>query len=208
MDSKYPSRWLEKAVDQLSLLPGIGRKTALRLALYILRRPESFAHLLSSSIMELRDNIIYCERCHNISDSICCPICSDTTRDNKTICVVENIQDVMAIEHTAQYKGLYHVLGGVISPIDGISPQDLEIDSLIERVSREPINEVILAVSPTMEGETTNFYIYKRLSSLDVRVSLISRGIAMGDELEYTDDVTLARALRDRSDFSLSFHRS
>ena len=188
MTSKYPSKWLEKAVDQLSLLPGVGRKTALRLALYILRRPESFANLLGSSIIELRENIIYCERCHNISDSPCCPICSDPSRDTQTICVVENIRDVMAIERTAQYKGLYHVLGGVISPIDGIAPQ-----------------EVILAISPTMEGETTNFYIYKRLAPLGVHVSLLSRGIAMGDELEYTDEVTLARALRDRSDFTQSF---
>ena len=205
MTSKYPSKWLEKAVDQLSLLPGVGRKTALRLALYILRRPESFANLLGSSIIELRENIIYCERCHNIRDSPCCPICSDPSRDTQTICVVENIRDVMAIERTAQYKGLYHVLGGVISPIDGIAPQDLEIESLVERVPREQIKEVILAISPTMEGETTNFYIYKRLAPLWVHVSLLSRGIAMGDELEYTDEVTLARALRDRSDFTQSF---
>lgn len=205
MTSKYPSKWLEKAVDQLSLLPGVGRKTALRLALYILRRPESFANLLGSSIIELRENIIYCERCHNIGDSPCCPICSDPSRDTQTICVVENIRDVMAIERTAQYKGLYHVLGGVISPIDGIAPQDLEIESLVERVPREQIKEVILAISPTMEGETTNFYIYKRLAPLEVHVSLLSRGIAMGDELEYTDEVTLARALRDRSDFTQSF---
>lgn len=205
MTSKYPSKWLEKAVDQLSLLPGVGRKTALRLALYILRRPESFANLLGSSIIELRENIIYCERCHNISDSPCCPTCSDPSRDTQTICVVENIRDVMAIERTAQYKGLYHVLGGVISPIDGIAPQDLEIESLVERVPREQIKEVILAISPTMEGETTNFYIYKRLAPLGVHVSLLSRGIAMGDELEYTDEVTLARALRDRSDFTQSF---
>ena len=205
MTSKYPSKWLEKAVDQLSLLPGVGRKTALRLALYILRRPESFANLLGSSIIELRENIIYCERCHNICDSPCCPICSDPSRDTQTICVVENIRDVMAIERTAQYKGLYHVLGGVISPIDGIAPQDLEIESLVERVPREQIKEVILAISPTMEGETTNFYIYKRLAPLWVHVSLLSRGIAMGDELEYTDEVTLARALRDRSDFTQSF---
>ena len=205
MTSKYPSKWLEKAVDQLSLLPGVGRKTALRLALYILRRPESFANLLGSSIIELRENIIYCERCHNISDSPYCPICSDPSRDTQTICVVENIRDVMAIERTAQYKGLYHVLGGVISPIDGIAPQDLEIESLVERVPREQIKEVILAISPTMEGETTNFYIYKRLAPLGVHVSLLSRGIAMGDELEYTDEVTLARALRDRSDFTQSF---
>ena len=205
MTSKYPSKWLEKAVDQLSLLPGVGRKTALRLALYILRRPESFANLLGSSIIELRENIIYCERCHNIGDSPCCPICSDPSRDTQTICVVENIRDVMAIERTAQYKGLYHVLGGVISPIDGIAPQDLEIESLVERVPREQIKEVILAISPTMEGETTNCYIYKRLAPLGVHVSLLSRGIAMGDELEYTDEVTLARALRDRSDFTQSF---
>ncbi len=205
MDPKYSSKWLEKAVDQLSLLPGIGRKTALRLALYILRRPETFAHQLGSAIADLRDNIIYCRKCHNISDTDLCPICSNPQRDTSVVCVVESIRDVMAIERTAQYKGLYHVLGGIISPIDGITPNDLEITSLINRVSEENIKEVILAVSPTMEGDTTNFYIYRRLAAFDVKVSLLSRGVAMGDELEYTDDVTLARAIRDRSDFAQSF---
>ncbi len=205
MDPKYSSKWLEKAVDQLSLLPGIGRKTALRLALYILRRPETFAHQLGSAIADLRDNIIYCRKCHNISDTDLCPICSNPQRDTSVVCVVESIRDVMAIERTAQYKGLYHVLGGIISPIDGITPNDLEITSLINRVSEENIKEVILAVSPTMEGDTTNFYIYRRLAAFEVKVSLLSRGVAMGDELEYTDDVTLARAIRDRSDFAQSF---
>ncbi|MDO4721736.1 recombination mediator RecR [Porphyromonas circumdentaria] len=205
MESKYSSKWLEKAVDQLSLLPGIGRKTALRLALYILRKPDSFAHLLGTSIKELKDNIIYCRRCHNISDTELCPICSSPQRDSSVVCVVESIRDVMAIERTAQYKGLYHVLGGIISPIDGISPNDLEIDSLVERIPGENIQEVILAISPTMEGDTTNFYIYRRLSPFNIKISLLSRGVAMGDELEYTDDVTLARAIRDRSDFSQSF---
>lgn len=205
MDPKYSSKWLEKAVDQLSLLPGIGRKTALRLALYILRRPETFAHQLGSAIVDLRDNIIYCRKCHNISDTDLCPICSNPQRDTSVVCVVESIRDVMAIERTAQYKGLYHVLGGIISPIDGITPNDLEITSLVNRVSEENIKEVILAVSPTMEGDTTNFYIYRRLAAFEVKVSLLSRGVAMGDELEYTDDVTLARAIRDRSDFAQSF---
>lgn len=205
MNTKYPSRWLEKAVDQLSLLPGIGRKTALRLALYILRRPEGFAHLLGESIIELRDNIVYCKRCHNISDEELCPICANPQRDSTMICVVESIRDVMAIERTTQYRGLYHVLGGIISPMDGIGPSDLEIDSLVQRISEEKIEEVILAISPTMEGDTTNFYIYRKLAPLNVRISLISRGVAMGDELEYTDDITLARAIRDRSDFSQSF---
>lgn len=205
MIAQYPSKWLEKAVEQLSLLPGIGRKTALRLALHILRRPESFAQLLGSSVIELKRNILYCSRCHNISDTSLCPICSDTTRDVHTLCVVENIRDVMAIEHTAQYRGLYHVLGGVISPMEGISPQDLEIESLVERIAPEEIKEVILAISPTMEGETTSYYIYKKLLSTGVRISQISRGIAMGDEIEYADEITLARALRDRREFTQQF---
>lgn len=205
METKYSSRWLEKAVDQLSLLPGIGRKTALRLALYILRKPDSFAQQLGNSIKELKENIIYCCKCHNISDTELCPICSSPQRDSSIVCVVESIRDVMAIERTAQYKGLYHVLGGIISPIDGISPNDLEINSLVERISEENIQEVILAISPTMEGDTTNFYIYRRLAPFSIKISLLSRGVAMGDELEYTDDVTLARAIRDRSDFAQSF---
>lgn len=205
METKYSSRWLEKAVDQLSLLPGIGRKTALRLALYILRKPDSFAQQLGTSIKELKENIIYCRKCHNISDTELCPICSSPQRDSSIVCVVESIRDVMAIERTAQYKGLYHVLGGIISPIDGISPNDLEINSLVERISEENIQEVILAISPTMEGDTTNFYIYRRLAPFSIKISLLSRGVAMGDELEYTDDVTLARAIRDRSDFAQSF---
>lgn len=205
METKYSSRWLEKAVDQLSLLPGIGRKTALRLALYILRKPDSFAQQLGNSIKELKENIIYCRKCHNISDTELCPICSSPQRDSSIVCVVESIRDVMAIERTAQYKGLYHVLGGIISPIDGISPNDLEINSLVERISEENIQEVILAISPTMEGDTTNFYIYRRLAPFSIKISLLSRGVAMGDELEYTDDVTLARAIRDRSDFAQSF---
>lgn len=205
METKYSSRWLEKAVDQLSLLPGIGRKTALRLALYILHKPDSFAQQLGNSIKELKENIIYCRKCHNISDTELCPICSSPQRDSSIVCVVESIRDVMAIERTAQYKGLYHVLGGIISPIDGISPNDLEINSLVERISEENIQEVILAISPTMEGDTTNFYIYRRLAPFSIKISLLSRGVAMGDELEYTDDVTLARAIRDRSDFAQSF---
>ncbi|KGN98144.1 recombinase RecR [Porphyromonas gingivicanis] len=205
METKYSSIWLEKAVDQLSLLPGIGRKTALRLALYILRKPDSFAQQLGNSIKELKENIIYCRKCHNISDTELCPICSSPQRDSSIVCVVESIRDVMAIERTAQYKGLYHVLGGIISPIDGISPNDLEINSLVERISEENIQEVILAISPTMEGDTTNFYIYRRLAPFSIKISLLSRGVAMGDELEYTDDVTLARAIRDRSDFAQSF---
>ena len=205
METKYSSRWLEKAADQLSLLPGIGRKTALRLALYILRKPDSFAQQLGNSIKELKENIIYCRKCHNISDTELCPICSSPQRDSSIVCVVESIRDVMAIERTAQYKGLYHVLGGIISPIDGISPNDLEINSLVERISEENIQEVILAISPTMEGDTTNFYIYRRLAPFSIKISLLSRGVAMGDELEYTDDVTLARAIRDRSDFAQSF---
>ncbi len=203
MQSKYPSKWLEKAVDQLSSLPGIGRKTALRLALFIVRRPESFAHLLGTSILELRENIVFCKCCHNISDEEICSICAQPDRNKETICVVESIRDVMAIERTNQYKGLYHVLGGVIAPMDGIGPADLEIESLIERLSQEDgVKEVILALSPTIEGDTTNFYIYKRLLPLGIQISQLSRGVAMGDELEYTDDLTLARAIRDRNTFT------
>ncbi|WP_373810007.1 recombination mediator RecR [Porphyromonas loveana] len=202
MTQKYPSRLLEKAVDQLATLPGVGRKTALRLALYLLRQPVESTRLFASALVDLREHIIYCKRCHNISDTDMCAICADVSRDQRTLCVVENIRDVMAIENTSQYRGLYHVLGGVISPMDGIGPGDLQIDSLVERVSAEEIEEVILALSTTMEGDTTNFFIFRKLEATGVRVSVIARGIAIGDEIEYADEVTLGRSILSRTDFS------
>lgn len=199
MDSSYPSQLLDKAVGELAKLPGVGRKTALRLALYMLRQTEEDVDKLASSLSELRHDIKYCRICHNISDEDVCPICSDKRRDSSTVCVVENIRDVMAVENTQQYDGLYHVLGGIISPMDGIGPADLEIDSLVERVKAGGVKEVILALSSTMEGDTTNFYISRKLAGENVRVSVIARGISVGDELEYTDEVTLGRAILNRT---------
>lgn len=199
MDSSYPSLLLDKAVGELEKLPGIGRKTALRLALYVLRQSTEDVDRLASSLSELRHDIKYCRLCHNISDEDICPICSDKRRDASTVCVVENIRDVMAVENTQQYDGLYHVLGGIISPMDGIGPGDLEIDSLVERVRAGGVKEVILALSSTMEGDTTNFYISRKLAGENVKVSVIARGISVGDELEYTDEVTLGRAILNRT---------
>ena len=199
MIQKYPSRLLEKAIDQFATLPGVGRKTALRLALYLLRQPVENTRQFAAALVDLREHISYCRRCHNISDSGVCTICADPTRDQSTLCVVENIRDVMAIENTSQYRGLYHVLGGVISPMDGIGPGDLQIDSLVHRVASEQIHEVILALSTTMEGDTTNF---RKLESTGVRVSVIARGIAIGDEIEYADEITLGRSILNRTDFS------
>lgn len=199
MDSSYPSQLLDKTVGELAKLPGVGRKTALRLALYMLRQTEEDVDKLASSLSELRHDIKYCRICHNISDEDVCPICSDKRRDSSTVCVVENIRDVMAVENTQQYGGLYHVLGGIISPMDGIGPADLEIDSLVERVKAGGVKEVILALSSTMEGDTTNFYISRKLAGENVRVSVIARGISVGDELEYTDEVTLGRAILNRT---------
>lgn len=199
MDCSYPSQLLDKAVGELAKLPGVGRKTALRLALYMLRQTEEDVDKLASSLSELRHDIKYCRICHNISDEDVCPICSDKRRDSSTVCVVENIRDVMAVENTQQYGGLYHVLGGIISPMDGIGPADLEIDSLVERVKAGGVKEVILALSSTMEGDTTNFYISRKLAGENVRVSVIARGISVGDELEYTDEVTLGRAILNRT---------
>ena len=199
MEEAYPSKLLEKAVAEFSKLPGIGRKTSLRLVLYMLRRPEEEVSAFANALTDMRSNIKYCQVCHNISDTDICPICADRQRDASTICVVENIRDVMAVEHTQQYRGLYHVLGGIISPMDGIGPSDIEVDSLVERVAKGGVKEVILALSSTMEGDTTNFYISRKLSGYDVVVSVIARGISVGDELEYTDEVTLGRALLNRT---------
>lgn len=199
MEEAYPSKLLEKAVAEFSKLPGIGRKTSLRLVLDMLRRPEEEVSAFANALTDMRSNIKYCQVCHNISGTDICPICADRQRDASTICVVENIRDVMAVEHTQQYRGLYHVLGGIISPMDGIGPSDIEVDSLVERVAKGGVKEVILALSSTMEGDTTNFYISRKLSGYDVVVSVIARGISVGDELEYTDEVTLGRALLNRT---------
>ena len=196
-----PSQLLEKAVQEFSKLPGIGRKTALRLVLWMLRQDDSDVAQLTAALSELKSGIKYCSVCHNISDTDVCPICGDHRRDQSTVCVVENIQDVMAIENTQQFHGLYHVLGGIISPMDGMGPADIEIDSLIQRVAEGTVQEVILALSPTMEGDTTNFYIYRKLAPMGVKVSVIARGIAVGNELEYADEVTLGRSITNRTLF-------
>ena len=192
------SQLLDNAVDQFSRLPGVGRKTALRLVLHMLRQDVQFMDDFTGVLQKMRKEIKYCKVCHNISDTDVCPICANSHRDATTVCVVENIQDVLAIENTQQYNGLYHVLGGVISPMDGIGPGDIEIDSLVKRVSDGGVNEVIFALASTMEGDTTNFYISKRLQQYDVKLSVIARGISVGDELEYTDEVTLGRSILNR----------
>ncbi len=201
MIQQYPSQLLEKAVQEFSKLPGIGRKTALRLVLYQLRQDAEDVQAFVEAIAKMKLEVHYCQRCHNISDSDLCPICADPRRDASTICVVENIQDVLAVENTQQFHGLYHVLGGVISPMDGIGPADLEIESLVKRVEQEDIQEVILALSSTMEGDTTNFYIYRKLAPYNVKLSIIARGIPVGDELEYADEVTLGRSIMNRTPF-------
>lgn len=194
----YKSQLLDNAVSELGKLPGIGRKTALRLALHLLRQDEAEAVALGESIINMRKNIRYCRVCHNISETDTCDICADRTRDESVICVVENIKDLLTVESTHEHKGLYHVLGGVISPLDGVSPSDLEIQSLIDRVAAGGIKEVILALSPTMEGDTTNFYISRKLATYDVEISILARGVSIGNDLEYTDEVTLARSIVNR----------
>jgi len=201
MLQQYPSRLLEKAVQEFSKLPGIGRKTALRLVLYLLRQDADDVNQFAEAVATMKREVKFCKVCHNISDTELCPICSDSRRDASTVCVVENIQDVMAVENTQQFHGLYHVLGGLISPMDGIAPSDLEIDSLVERVAQGGVKEVILALSSTMEGDTTNFYIFRKLASYEVKISIIARGIAVGNELEYTDEVTLGRSILNRTPF-------
>ena len=201
MEQQYPSQLLEKAVTEFSKLPGIGRKTALRLVLHLLRQDDEDVDGFATAVSRLKKEVKHCRICHNISDTDVCPICSDPRRDTQTVCVVENIQDVMAIENTLQYRGLYHVLGGIISPMNGIGPSDIEIDSLVERISEGNVKEVILALSSTMEGDTTNFYIFRKLAGYDVKISMIARGISVGDELEYTDEVTLGRSIINRTPF-------
>ena len=202
MNEQFPSVLLERAVGEFAKLPGIGRKTAMRLVLHLLRQEAESVEAFANAIVVLKREAKFCKVCHNISDTETCRICSNPQRDASTICVVENIRDVMAVEATQQYRGLYHVLGGVISPIDGIGPGDLQIDSLVERVKAGGIREVILALSTTMEGDTTNFYIYRKQEQTSVKLSVIARGIAVGDELEYADEVTLGRSIVNRMPFT------
>lgn len=199
---QYSSVLLEKAVGEFAKLPGIGRKTALRLVLHMLRQPVSEAEAFADAVARLCREVKYCKVCHNISDSDVCEICSQPQRDTTTVCVVETVRDVIAVENTSLYRGLYHVLGGVISPMDGIGPSDLQIDSLVERVKGGGVKEVIFALSPTMEGDTTNYYIYRKLDGIDVKMSVLSRGISVGDELEYADEATLGRSLVNRMPFT------
>ena len=193
---------MEKAVGEFAKLPGIGRKTAMRLVLHLLRQDTQSVEAFGNAMITLKREVKYCKVCHNISDTDVCRICSDASRDASVVCVVENIRDVMAVENTQQFRGLYHVLGGVISPMDGIGPSDLQIDSLVERVRAGGVKEVILALSSTMEGDTTNFYIFRKLSGYDVKLTVMARGISIGDELEYTDEVTLGRSIVNRIVFT------
>ena len=214
--NNYPSILLSEAVDQFASLPGVGRKTALRLVLHLLRQSDKDVEVFAGALTRLKQEVKYCRVCHTISDQEVCPICQSHSRDKHTICVVENVQDVMSIENTGQYNGLYHVLGGIISPMDGVGPSDIEIDSLVARIEKEDIQEVILALPTTMEGDTTNFYIYRRLQnatlhhstpSLDnttpLKISQIARGVAIGNELEYTDEITLGRSIVNRIEFKM-----
>ncbi len=206
MKAEYNSAVLENAVERLSMLPGVGQRTALRLALHLLRRDRSEGEALGAPIVDLCRNIKYCKVCHNISETDVCDICSSVRRDSTTVCVVENVSDVMSIERTGQYSGLYHVLGGVISPMDGIGPDAIEIDSLVERVAEGSVKEVILALGATMEGDTTNFYIFRKLAPFtDLKITQLARGMAVGNQLEYTDEITLGRSLLQRTLFTDSF---
>lgn len=206
MDQSFNSKLLDNAVAELAKLPGIGGKTALRLALHLLRQDKETALNLGNAIIDMRNNIQYCRKCHNISETDICPICSNPKRNPSIICVVENVKDVITVEATREHRGLYHVLGGLISPLDGVSPSDLEIDSLVKRVEQDSIEEVILALSPTMEGDTTNFYIYRKLAHLPVKVTMLARGLSIGNELEYADELTLGRSIQNRMLFSDTFH--
>ncbi|MBK6283565.1 MAG: recombination protein RecR [Draconibacterium sp.] len=201
---KYPSKLLENAVNEFSKLPGIGRKSALRLVLHLLKQDVEAVNYFGNSLIQLRNEIKHCRICHNITDFEICPICNNHLRNRSVICVVENIRDVMSIENTQQFNGLYHVLGGIISPMDGIGPADLEIESLVKRVEKGEIIEIILALSTTMEGDTTNFYIYRKLKDKEVRLTTLARGVSVGDELEYTDEITLGRSLANRVPYETS----
>jgi recombination protein RecR len=203
MPARFTSKLLEEAVDEFSSLPGIGRKTAFRLVMHLLRRDRAEVRRFGETITRLREDVCYCSICHGISDTPVCDICSDPERDRSLICVVESVQDVMAVENTRQFKGLYHVLGGIISPVDGIGPSDLTINKLEEKVREGYATEIILALSTTMEGDTTNFYIFKRLSQYNIRITTLARGVAIGDVLEYTDEITLGQSIVNRRLFSL-----
>lgn len=200
----FSSKLLENAVDEVSQLPGIGKRTALRLVLYLLKQPKQRTEGLTTALSALRNEIKTCKKCHNISDVDLCEICANPNRDEQLLCVVEDIRDVMAIESTAQYRGMYHVLGGKISPMEGIGPQNLTIESLVNKIKEGQVRELIFALSPTMEGDTTNFYIFKQIEKCDITVSTIARGIAIGDELEYADEVTLGRSILQRVPFESS----
>jgi recombination protein RecR len=204
---RFPSKLLENAVNEFAKLPGIGRKSALRLVLHLLKQDIQDVEIFGNSLIQLRSEIKHCKICHNISDTDICSICANPSRNPAIICVVENIKDVMSIENTQQFKGLYHVLGGIISPMDGIGPSDLEIESLVSRVTEGNTEEVILALSTTMEGDTTNFFIYKKLKNTSVKISTLARGVSIGDELEYTDEVTLGRSIVNRTNFEESIIR-
>ncbi|HOJ65701.1 MAG TPA: recombination mediator RecR [Paludibacteraceae bacterium] len=204
---QFSSSLLEDAIHQFAKLPGIGRKTALRLVLHLLKESEEEVENFGNSIIRLRKEIVYCKICHNISDSDICDICSNLSRDKSVVCVVENIKDVITIENTQQFRGLYHVLGGIISPMDGVGPKDLEIDSLVQRVENDGIKEVILALSTTMEGDTTNFYLYRKLEPFHVKITTLARGVSIGDELEYADEITLGRSIQNRIEFSQTFNK-
>ena len=202
-----PSKLLQQAVDSMASLPGIGRKTALRLVLHLLKREAAEVRSFSDSFTRLREEIAFCTTCHNLSDQPTCSICNDRSRNRQQVCVVEDVRDVMAIENTGQYRGLYHVLGGLISPIDGTGPSDLSIEALVKRVAEEEVMEIILALSATMEGDTTNFYLYRKLNSQALSISTLSRGVSVGDELEYTDEITLGRSILNRTPFETSLNR-
>jgi recombination protein RecR len=203
-NNQYSSRLLEKVVNEFAKLPGIGRKTALRLVLHLLKQAPEEIELFTESIRKMQAEIHHCKVCHNISDQEVCTICSNTNRDRNILCVVENIRDVMAVEATRQFNGLYHVLGGIISPMDGIGPSDLTIGSLVERCKSGGVDEVILGLSATMEGDTTNFYIYRKLADLEINITTLARGVAIGDDLEYTDEITLGRSIKNRTPFDAS----
>ena len=204
---EFSSKILEKAVQEMSQLPGIGKRTALRLVLHLLKQPKEHTEILAQSLIDVTQNIIICKKCHNISDSEICEVCSNPKRNHSLVCVVEDVRDVMAIENTGQFRGVYHVLGGKISPIDGIGPSNLTINSLVEKVKSGEVSEVIFALSPTMEGDTTNFYIFRQIKECDVIFSTIARGISIGDELEYTDEVTLGRSIQKRIPFEISLQQ-
>lgn len=204
---EFSSKILEKAVQEMSQLPGIGKRTALRLVLHLLKQPKEHTEILAQSLIDVTQNIIFCKKCHNISDSEICEVCSNPKRNHSLVCVVEDVRDVMAIENTGQFRGVYHVLGGKISPIDGIGPSNLTINSLVEKVKSGEVSEVIFALSPTMEGDTTNFYIFRQIKECEVIFSTIARGISIGDELEYTDEVTLGRSIQKRIPFEISLQQ-